>query len=64
MSELTTSDGRTCNVLVMRGVEGPSVYLDDTRVAGNKPWGGGDIICAWTVPRADVLRALGIKEDV
>lgn len=25
------------------GVEGNSLYKDDTRIAGNKPWGGGNI---------------------
>ena len=32
---------------VIRGVEGCSLALDDTRIAGPKPWGGGKIIHAW-----------------
>jgi len=32
---------------VIRGVEGYCLALDDTRVAGPKPWGGGTVIHAW-----------------
>lgn len=28
---------------ICEGVEGPSVYINDYRVAGPKPWGGGKI---------------------
>ena len=32
---------------VIRGVEGCCLALDDTRIAGPKPWGGGKIIHTW-----------------
>lgn len=32
---------------VIRGVEGCCLALDDTRIAGPKPWGGGSVINAW-----------------
>lgn len=32
---------------VIRGVEGCCLALDDTRIAGPKPWGGGSVIHAW-----------------
>ena len=32
---------------VIRGVEGCCLTLDDTRIAGPKPWGGGTVIHAW-----------------
>lgn len=32
---------------VIRGVEGCCLALDDTRIAGPKPWGGGKVIHAW-----------------
>lgn len=32
---------------VIRGVEGCCLALDDTRIAGPKPWGGGTAIYAW-----------------
>lgn len=52
------------NVLVLRGVEGPSVYLNEYRVGGPKPWGGGDVIYEWDADRADVLRALQMSEGL
>ncbi len=32
---------------VIHGVEGCCLALDDTRIAGPKPWGGGTVIYAW-----------------
>ncbi len=32
------------DITVVAGVEGPSVYLNDYRIAGPKPWGGGKIL--------------------
>ena len=32
---------------VIRGVEGCCLALDETRIAGPKPWGGGTVIHAW-----------------
>lgn len=32
---------------VIRGVEGCCLALDNTRIAGPKPWGGGAVIHAW-----------------
>lgn len=32
---------------VVRGVEGCCLVLDDLRIAGPKPWGGGTVIHAW-----------------
>jgi len=32
---------------VISGVEGCCLALDDTRIAGPKPWGGGTVIHAW-----------------
>lgn len=32
---------------VIHGVEGCCLALDDTRIAGPKPWGGGTVIHAW-----------------
>ena len=33
---------------IVSGVEGKSLYIDETRVAGPKPWGGGTIVDAFT----------------
>lgn len=32
---------------VISGVEGCCLALDDTRIAGPKPWGGGAVIHVW-----------------
>ena len=37
------------NICVIRGVEGPSLAINGLRVAGPKPWGGGEIISEWNV---------------
>lgn len=31
-------------ITVVRGVEGMALYINDYRVAGPKPWGGGEIV--------------------
>ena len=33
---------------IVSGVDGKSLYIDDTRVAGPRPWGGGTIVDAFT----------------
>lgn len=45
------------------GVEGNSIYLNEYRIAGPKPWGGGKVIKEWTVEADDLERALGMKEN-
>lgn len=32
-------------------------YLNDFRIAGEKPWGGGDTAKRWSVTLKDVIRA-------
>lgn len=36
-------------MVMVNGVEGPSLYLDDYRICGNKPWGGGNVVRAWKI---------------
>ena len=42
------------------GVEGPSIYLDDTRIAGPKPWGGGTVTHSWLVDIEGIEEVLTI----
>lgn len=42
----------------VRGVEGNSIYLNDHRIAGPKPWGGGDVLKEWKVDFKDIGNAL------
>ncbi len=34
---------------VVKGVEGHALSVDDTRVAGPKPWGGGTVVHSFEV---------------
>lgn len=43
---------------VVRGCEGNSLYINDRRVAGNKPWGGGTVISNFNVPVKKLQEAL------
>ena len=49
ISEMPEND--TVTVAMVNGVEGPSLYINDYRVLGPKPWGGGEVIRSWTVDR-------------
>lgn len=61
---------RKVNVLVVSGVEGPSLYVDNVRVAGPKPWGGGQTMAEWDISLADarefsdLLMAPVIEADI
>jgi hypothetical protein len=46
---------------LVNGVEGDSIYLNDTRICGAKPWGGGSVIKKWTNSISQIEDALGIK---
>ena len=48
------------HIVLVKGVEGKSLYINDIRVYGNKPWGGalGTIFEA-TIPVEDIIKALG-----
>ena len=45
-------------VTVIAGVEGASLYINDYRVAGRKPWGGGEVKYLWQVPLEDIRTAI------
>lgn len=51
------------NIFVCKGVEGPSIYINDYRVCGNKPWGGGEVWHEWKCTEKDILTALGISDQ-
>ena len=49
---------------LIEGVEGNSLYLNDYRIAGPKPWGGGAVIKSWKVRLDDLQRAIPeLKQD-
>ena len=49
-------------IAVCNGVEGPSVYINDYRVAGNKPWGGGKTIYSFKAEKLNIFHALKIEQ--
>ncbi len=49
---------------IVKGVEGHAIYINDFRVVGPKPWGGGEYIKSWEkVKVEDILKAIGKKES-
>ena len=53
-------DNEKVTIEIVNGCEGKSVYINDYRVAGSKPWGGGTVERSWTANKKDILKALGI----
>ncbi len=41
---------------MIQGVEGNSLYLNDYRIAGPKPWGGGAQLYVWDVDILELLK--------
>ena len=50
-------------LVLMHGVEGPSVYLNGHRIAGPKPWGGGRVRKEWRVSLEEIHLALASLEE-
>ncbi len=50
-------------VEIIQGVEGPCVAINDMRVAGPKPWGGGKVIMRWKTTRAEIMASLPNDPD-
>lgn len=46
---------------IVQGVEGPSVYINNFRIAGAKPWGGGKLIYTFKSDLNLILKALDLK---
>ena len=49
---------KTLKLSLVRGVGGFTVYLNDHRIAGLKPWAGGKVEKEWDVDLADIKTAL------
>lgn len=45
-------------ISVIDGVEGLCLGINERRVAGPKPWGGGHVIKEWDVEIAEIIHAL------
>lgn len=51
------SEGKS-KIILVQGVAGDSLYLNDHRIAGPKPLGGGELIKEWIISIKDVFAAL------
>ena len=51
-------------VEVIKGVEGLCLAIDDRRVAGPKPWGGGHVIHSFTVDEKRVSRIAELESKI
>ena len=50
---------KVCTLELVNGVEGQSLYINDYRIAGKKPWGGGTVVKTWkNVTVGDVVSSL------
>ena len=58
MSKTQELPSPAIEIALVSGVEGGSLYINDYRVAGTKPWGGGTVTKRWTVPKERLLKAL------
>ncbi len=45
-------------IIVVQGVEGPSVYINGYRVSGSKPWGGGQVQYSFKAKKENIETAL------
>ena len=46
---------------IVSGCEGNSLYINNYRVTGSKPWGGGNVVHTFNAKREDIFRALNIN---
>lgn len=53
-----TKKRRRVTVELISGVEGLAVYVNNYRITGPKPWGGGNVVKAWIVDRYLIEEAL------
>lgn len=49
---------------IISGVEGRSISLNEYRVTGPKPWGGGTIEKRWVITSSDIAEALRMDEKI
>ncbi len=49
---------RELELVLIEGPEGMAVCLNNYRIAGPKPWGGGKLCKAWCVKIDDIIKAI------
>lgn len=58
---MTWRKKKVVSVEVIEGVEGKSLVIEDRRVAGPKPWGGGRVALRFNVEVDDIKLALSLR---
>ena len=60
MTNQTSEDelGKTVHVDICTGASGECVYVNDHRVKGGKPWGGGTVTKSIEIKTDELLRAI------
>jgi len=54
---------RELRLEIVQGVGGLAVYLNDFRIAGMKPWGGGKVVQRWILTDWEVREALATTPE-
>lgn len=54
----TDEVNQSYELVLCRGVSGDCLYLNDFRLVGPKPWGGGAVIGKWSVTAQDLELAI------
>ena len=44
---------------IIKGVDGNCIAINDYRVAGEKPWGGGKVLQTFKTTKKEILKAVG-----
>jgi len=54
-------DEEAIKLEIVTGCEGKSVYLNDYRICGPKPWGGGQVAIKFDIKKDEITKALKEK---
>ena len=61
---MTEPSEKMVRIIYCGGVERNSLYIDDYRVTGQKPWGGGSIIKEWEISYQTLLMVPAIAKAI
>ena len=59
---LASIKNKTLILEIVSGVEGASIYLNNFRISGPKPWGGGKVTRSFKVSVGDIRKALDMPD--
>ena len=56
--EVVDDNDRTITIEVVKGVAGDSLYINNRRVSGEKPWGGGRVVRKFKTTEKEIHKAI------